>query len=144
METVKVKDVEAGKNGWREITLEDGRTVSTKNKAIADAAFASRGTEVEVEINSVQRGSFTNHYLNKFGDISDERDSDMPKSAPRKNGSGFSPKNQDDIAKQWAIGRSVELLALSDSAVKFPLDDDTVAAIQLSAQTLLDLRKKLK
>jgi hypothetical protein len=138
METVKVRDVEKSGTGWYEITLEDDRTISTKNQAMADAAFASRGTEVEVEINEVQKGTYTNRYLNKFGDIGDTK----PKSAPRSGGGGARPeKNQEAIRKQWAFGRALELLRDSQEEYSFPLSTEDFQKVQLQADALLAATK---
>lgn len=143
METVTVKDVEKNSAGWYEITLEnDDRTVSTKNQKLADAAFASRGTPVEAEINSRKNGSFENHYLNKFGDVSDTRAGGNGGGRPR-SGGGKSPQEQNTIAQQWAIGRAVELLLGSEEAIAFPLNDEQLSALQMTAQSLFTLRGKI-
>jgi hypothetical protein len=142
METVKVKDVEKNASGWYEITLEDDdRTVSTKNQKLADAAFAGRGTPVEVEINERQNGSFTNRYLNKIGDLTDERSSNgggKAGSRPRTGGGGKSPEDQKRIMKQWALGRAVELLAASDVDIAFPLTDEQFADLKTTADKLYE------
>jgi hypothetical protein len=139
METVTVKDVEKSDRGWFEITLEDGRTVSTKNSKLADAAFAGRGTEVEVEINESKNGSFTNYYLNKLGDVSDQR-----KGTSSGNGSSKrTARPQDDdrqkvIEREWAMGRAVELyngcIGVSDFS---DLGEREFAAMEAVAERLL-------
>jgi flagellar basal body rod protein FlgG len=141
METVTVKDVEKSDRGWFEISLEDGRTVSTRNSKLADAAFAGRGTAVEVEINESKNGSFTNYYLNKLGDVSDER-----KGTSSGNGSSkrINTRPQDDgrqqiIEREWAMGRAVELYTSSLGGVKnfAQLGESEFAAMEAVAERLL-------
>jgi flagellar basal body rod protein FlgG len=140
METVTVKDVEKSDRGWFEISLEDGRTVSTKNSKLADAAFAGRGTAVEVEINESKNGSFTNYYLNKLGDVSDER-----KGTSSGNGSSKrTARPQDDgrqqvIEREWAMGRAVELYTNSIGGVKNldELGEGDFASMEAVADRLL-------
>lgn len=147
METVKVRDVEKTSTGWYEITLEDDdRVISTKNQAMADAAFASRGTEVEVEINEVikstEKGTFTNRYLNKFGDMSDSKPKSAPRSGGRPSGGGARPeKNQEAIRKQWAFGRALELLRDSEEEYSFPLSTEDFAKVTKQAEALLTATK---
>lgn len=143
METVVVKDVEKA-GDWYEVTFTDGRTASTKSQKLADAAFAGRGSDVEVEVNT--RGKFT--YLNKLGDLSDRPTGGAGGAARggRTGGGGYARREEtvpDAVAKQWAIGRAIELLALKDEEVGV-LSDDQLRTIQLNAQSLYTLRGNIK
>lgn len=147
METVTVTDVEKSGTGWYEISLQDGRTVSTKNQTLADAAFAGRGTEVEVEVNEVKRGTFTNHYLNKIGDLSDEK---KGAAAPRNGTSkrAATPAQNDErqkiIEREWAMGRAVELYNNSIGGTKNfdQLGESDFVALEFVADRLLQYAKK--
>lgn len=142
METIVVEDVDKNASGWYEITLKDGRKVSTRNTEFADAAFASRGSEVEAEVNSVKKGDFTNHYLNRFGDL---EDSARPKRASggTAKASGRSAETQNDIAKQWAVGRATELM-IATGTFNFPLSADDLSNLAQTAQDILKTRDLLK
>jgi hypothetical protein len=147
VETVVVDDVVKKDTGWYDISLEDGRTVSTKARKLADAAFQSKGQEVEVELNTQKKGSFTNIYLNRIGDVADSKASANGGGARRK---AASPKreeaprevvpvdNRDErIARQWAFGRAVEMyITLGSSA--FPPTDADLDEIQAAAEGLLE------
>ena len=131
MEKFTVVDVVQKGTGWFDISLEDGRTVSTKARKLADAAMLAKGQEVEGEINTKKSGNFTNHYLNALGDISD-------KPAAKTNGGGRKQSKRDippeaatpeipvddrneRIARQWAFGRAIEMYVADLSAQN--LDD---------------------
>lgn len=145
-ETVSITEVTNKGNGWYDIALDgDDRVLSTKDTKLAEIANASAGTKVEVEINSKEKGNFTNHYLQS---INGEKGNDRPApkkagSTPTTNGSAYgkSDATQERIARQWAFGRSVELLVSSDREFSFPLDAETFADMKLQAQALLDATK---
>lgn len=147
MENVTVKNVE--KNGaWYEVELEDGRKASTKNQDVADAAFASRGNEVPAVINSQVKGKFTNTYLNEIAGVSDggkKRSGVSNGSGGGVSGSGIPERapgrDQERIARQWAYGRSTELLIASGMDFTFPLDITDFQKLKAQADTLLEATK---
>jgi len=138
-ETIIVKEVNEGTNGWYEVSLEDGRKASTKDKRLADAAFATRGQEIEAELGTSTNGKFTNIYLNGITGVETNggprpaRGRSTGGSAPR----GKSPEEQDRIARQWSYGRAVELLATSSTEFTLPLNDATKKALTETADWLL-------
>lgn len=141
-ETFIVDKVDEGTNGWYEITLKDGRMVSTKNKKFAEHAHATRGSELEGELNEVKRGKFTNIYLNSLDGVEDEaRSTNGGSGRPRRGGGGRSPAEQDRIARQWAYGRAVELLATSTQEFTMPLDSVQKKALEETADWLLSQTK---
>lgn len=140
-ETITVKDVERKPSGWVEVSLEDGRTVATKNSAIAELAFSTRGTPQQAVIGTSQKGKFTNYYLNALGEVSDKpagsgngakSASAIPQAAPAANAV------QERIARQWAYGRAVELLVASGAEFSLPLDAKTQKVLDTQAATLLE------
>ena len=143
IETVQIADVKNKGNGWYDITLEqDERVLSTKDTRLAEIATASVGASAEVEINTRTKGSFTNHYLQT---INGEKESgrptrSAPRSAPAPTG-GRDTATQERIARQWAMGRAVELLVSSDASYGFPVDDETFALLCEQASKLLDATK---
>lgn len=139
-ETVTIKDVEDKNSaGWYRVVLEgDSRTPSTKSDDVAQAAFAARGKEVEVVIGSTVNGNFTNFYLNEIDGVKDKPVRRSGGSKAASNGSGgYKPDPEKDkrIGRQWALGRAVELMVASGTAV-FPLTDEAVKALVSSADML--------
>jgi hypothetical protein len=145
LETVIVKDVDGpNASGWYEVALEDGRKASTKNEEMAKTAFQSRGSEVPAEISERVNGKFVNIYLNEIDGIKDaprrgRKPAATASPAPR---GGKSPEEQERIARQWAYGRSVELLVGSGAEFVFPLDSATKSAIADEAAWLLGSTKE--
>lgn len=147
-ETVTVDKVERTDRGWFEVHLTDGRVASTKDKAIAEKANATRGAELEADINVVTNGRFENVYLNMLDGVgkkpaksngsSTRSTSNIPAAAPR---GGRDPEVQEQIRKQWAFGRAVELLALTQEEISLPLSDDVKSKLDLTAGWLLDQTK---
>ncbi len=142
METVVVKEVVGKPTGWFEIELEDGRTVATKLKKLADQAEASQGNAVAVDLTEKVNGKFTNIYLNK---IEPTGNGDAPKPAAAVQETVAAQAAPQDakgerIARQWAYGRAVEI-GTAFGSLTFPLDDESVAKLQITADTLLKLTK---
>ena len=131
-------------NGWYEAELEDGRKVSTKDEEVAKEAFQSRGSEVDAIISSSTKGKFTNVYLNQINGVGNARPPRKTVSAtpssPARSG-GRTPAENDRIARQWALGRSVELLVGSGAEFAFPLDDATKKQLTDTADFLLNSTK---
>lgn len=141
-ETVVVTQV-AGPNdrGWYEIELEDGRKPNTKSREIAEAAMQRRGTPVEVTLNERKNGRYTNLYVNQFDTIEDAKPSGNGASRSSST-SGRKPAPRDDerqriIEKEWAYGRSVELLMASQAEFELPLDAATIRQLDETAELLL-------
>lgn len=149
-ETVTVDKVERGNGEWFEITLTDDRVVSTKDKAIAEKANATRGAALEAELSEpVVRGKYTTIYINSLDGVGRKKaagngggrtrsTSNIPAAAPR---GGRDPEVQEQIRKQWAFGRAVELLALTQEEISLPLSDDVKSKLDLTAGWLLDQTK---
>jgi hypothetical protein len=141
---VVVADVNPTSGGWKEVTFEGGvAPASTKSQAVADAAFASRGSEVDAVINETKRGNFTNRYLNEIAGVSDGGGAGRGKgstttAAKPSGGRGKSPEEQDRIARQWAFGRATELLAASGEEFTLPLEGETLQSVIATAETLLE------
>lgn len=142
---VTVKDVsEPNSNGFREITFEDAEPASTKSDAVAEAAFQSRGTKVEAVIAETKRGKFTNRYLNAIAGVDDGggpkrgNGSRASSTTGRRSGGGRSPEEQDRIARQWAIGRAVELLIGSGEEFTLPLEGEQLQRVLTTADSLYE------
>lgn len=144
-ETVTIKEVTSKGNGWFNVELEgDDRVLATKREKLAELANASVGSPVEVEINTREKGRFTDHYLEAIN--GEKGDSVLAKArirsvAPRAAASGTTAKSgdvQERIARQWAFGRATELLIASDREFSFPLDADTLASLEAQANALLN------
>lgn len=142
METVQIKDVKTNSRGWTEITLEgDDRVLATKDGNLTDAAKASIGAPVEVEVNTRTKGNFTNHYLASLGGVKEASRPRAAASEPARPSRGKSPEEQERIARQWAFGRATELLMASDTEFTFPLDERTFSALAQQASDLLAATK---
>lgn len=141
-ETVQIKDVKNKGNGWYDITLEeDDRVLSTKDTRLAELATASVGSFSDVEINTRTKGSFTNHYLQSInGEKGDDsgRGKKASASTTTSFSGGRSEETQERIARQWAMGRAVELLVSSEASYGFPLDEKTFKMLADQASALLD------
>lgn len=146
MEQVTIDRVFTGKNGWFDIKVEDGRRLSTRIKKLADQAKAAEGTTVLVELTEKQNGEFTNYYLNKVAPLADENGE---QTAVQKIATATAPaapqgggRNRNDIVGvQWAYGRAVEIATMKDD-LTFPLDDESVAKLTITAESLLAMRDK--
>ena len=145
--TVVVKDVEPTTNGWKKITFEDGTDASTKSQAVADAAFAARGSEVEAVIGTVVNGKYTNRYLNEIAGVSDgggpRRGSGSARKEAAPSGGGRSAGEQNTIGNQWAVGRAVELLIGSGVEFEFPLTGEVESQLAELAGKLRTMRDLL-
>jgi len=143
--TVTVKEVAETKNGWREVTFDDGLTASTKSQAVAEAANASKGNPVPAVINEVVNGNFTNRYLNEINGVSDGGGPARGKggSTPAKRGGGGkSPEEQNRIARQHAVGQTTQLLAASGQEFSLPLDAQLQAAFDEQVERIYALTSK--
>lgn len=150
-ETVTVQDVEKTSSGWFEITLEDDeRKLSTKSQELADAAFQSRGKEVEAAITSKVNGRFTNHYVNEIAGVKEARRRSnggaraaAPRAAatPTTTGDISNAERQRIIQTEWAFGRAVELLMASGQEFTLPPDDALKGVLEQTAGYLLDRLK---
>lgn len=147
VQNVTVTDVEETSNGWFEITLTDENgdqvVASTKDTKVSEAAFQSRGTEVEAEINTVEKGKFTNVYLNTIAGVGG-KSAGKPgakKSAPAAAIPQKGNDVQERIARQWSYGRAVELLTGSGADFIYPLDEEFQKYVQEQADWLLSQTK---
>jgi hypothetical protein len=142
MENVIVETVDGpNSNGFYDVIFDDGRKAATKNEDLAKEAFQSRGVEVPVVISERVNGRFTNIYLNEINGVKDSPKRGKAKgSAPA--AAAPAPRDNDRIAKQWAIGRSVELLVGSGMEFAFPLDDATKTQLAETVEFLEGLRDK--
>lgn len=141
METITVKEVDGpNSNGWYEVLLDDGRKVSTKDEAVAKAAFQSRDVEAEAVISSQTKGKFTNVYLNQINGVGETRPK-KPAAKPAAS-TGRDPATNDRIARQWAYGRATELLIGSGAEFVFPLDSKTMSDLSEVASGLLNATKE--
>ena len=144
-ETVTVEKVQELPSGWTEVELGDGRKASTKNPRITKVAIdlAGTGLETVAVVNKVEKGRFTNFYLNRLGDETDEKPkASRPASSPARSG-GRSPAEQDRIRIQWALGRATEL-AVGSGEYALPLSDADKAAIVDSAKFFLESADSLE
>ncbi len=145
-ETVTIKEVASKPSGWYEITLDgDDRKPSTKNEKLAEIAQAAAGGTADVIIGTSTKGAYTNHYLNEINGV---KDAGKPRvtgtrSAAAPAASGRSTETQNDIARQWAFGRAIELLMASQLDFDFPLDATQFESLKQQAQALLDGRADL-
>jgi hypothetical protein len=93
----------------------------------------------------VQKGQFTNVYLNEFAGVKDA----PPKGARSNGGQRSAPTGetndarQKNIEAQWANGRAVELLIGSGVEYSFPLDQKTQDNLAATAKALLDAKNTL-
>lgn len=154
METVTVTDVNKGERGWYEVELEgDDRVLATKDRELADKAFASRGNPITVEIGHKKNGGFDNYYLNKIEEDGETTSVVKPADRPAKPKETASTRTttrrspdedrqkrdeerQKRIEAQWAFGRATELLIASETDFVFPLNEDILKQL---AQTALAL-----
>jgi hypothetical protein len=140
-ETVKVKEV-SGPNprGWFEISLEDGRVLSSKSEEVVAVARNLLGAEVEADITEVQKGQYKNTYLNEINGVGDKpKASSGSRSAPSGGGGARNAETQRQIRLQWSYGRAVELLMASGDTVDF--DDATKAKLDAWSEYLFDKTK---
>lgn len=139
METVTIESVETGARGWFNVTFEDGRTASTKDEALKDKAEEMLNEEVEVDIQTKTKGSFTNIYLNSIDGFKGKNGSGAKSSyGGTKSAFAPDPKRDERIARQWAYGRATELYAAGHPLVA---TDKDLTEIMALAERLLELSR---
>jgi len=138
--SLAVKEVDGpNAQGWFEVVFEDDSKASTKSEELAKAAFQSRGTIADVVVSRVTKGKYTNVYLNEINGV---KDSPKPRAKTASNGAApRTPETQERIARQWAYGRSIELLIASDSVFEFPLTSEQMSALSDQATALVNATK---
>jgi hypothetical protein len=103
------------------------------------------GQAAPAVINEVQKGQFTNVYLNEFAGVKDA----PPKGARSNGGQRSAPTGetndarQKSIEAQWSFGRALELLIGSGVEYTFPLDQTTRNNLAAEAKALLDAKNTL-
>lgn len=140
-ETVVVESVNDKRNGWYEVSLADGRVVSTNSAEIAGIAGTVEGTEAEVKLSDpLVRGKFTTIYLNEINGVKGRGGGGG--SSPRASSGSPAPRGDDaerqkKISRQWAMGRAVELLLGSGEPYAFPPNAETTANLVATRDWLL-------
>jgi hypothetical protein len=146
-ETVTVTEVgPTNQWGYAEVKFAERGPAKTKNSEIIARATEMVGQAAPAVINEVQKGQFTNVYLNEFAGVKDA----PPKGARAGNGGTRSAPTgetndarQKNIEAQWANGRAVELLIGSGVEYSFPLDQKTQDNLAATAKALLDAKNTL-
>jgi hypothetical protein len=145
-ETVTVTEVgPTNQWGYAEVKFAERGPAKTKNQEIITRATEMVGQAAPAVINEVQKGQFTNVYLNEFAGVKDA----PPKGARSNGGQRSAPTGetndarQKNIEAQWANGRAVELLIGSGVEYSFPLDQKTQDNLAATAKALLDAKNTL-
>ena len=132
--------------GYAEVKFAERGPAKTKNAEIITRATEMVGQAAPAVINEVQKGQFTNVYLNEFAGVKDA----PPKGARTGNGGARSTgggesndARQKSIEAQWAFGRALELLIGSGVEYTFPLEQKTHGDLASTAKALLDAKNTL-
>lgn len=146
-ETVVIDRVEQD-GAWHRVYFDgDPDAASTKDANLAKIAMSHRGQEVEVVVNTTQKGKYTNKYLNGIAGEVEKRASNGSTSAapaPRRGGGRNDDARQAQISAQWAVGRALEVFTLTDSSVDLKgLTPEQKTFIEETAQFVTSLKDKL-
>lgn len=143
VEKVDTAEVGARKTKLYKVITEDGQTLETFDKSLADAAFSTRGQEVPAEVELDEKWGNT-----KLLSIAGAKP--RPRKGGGGGGQGSAPRQQTQIdpdkairdqriARQWAYGRATELYAATEEGRKLmPLDVEKQEDIQQVAEWLLE------
>lgn len=143
MEVVSVVDVNKNERNWYEIEVKEyDEPLTTKEKKLADAAFAAKDQQIQVQVNVKENGNFTNRFLNDVQSL----DGGVPVATtppastpeiPTVSRSNEREDTQRRIAAQWAYGRAIELHIAGGGTLLDALDTDKFQAMSAVADALL-------
>ena len=136
---VDTAEVGARKTKLYKVITEDALELETFDKALADAAFSTRGQEVPAEYEKDEKWGNL-----KLLSIAGAKPKPRARAqAGTQAGSPAPAPKQDNerVARQWSYGRATELLRDSGKPYVFPLDDDTKKEITEVADWLLKQTK---
>lgn len=142
-EVVTVVDVNKNERDWYEVEVSEyDEPLVTKEKKLADAALAAKGGSISASIGVKVNGNFTNRYLNAVESANGASAPAAPASGTQSEIPTVSKRDersetQERIARQWAMGRSVELHIASGGTAADVLDTDKFAQIKAVADVLL-------